>query len=707
LTEPAAPPPPEAPPRRRRLVRTALTAALTVLAIVAALAATLRFGVLTDPGRRLIEARLDGLSLGRYGRLHVDGLDGDVFGDFSIRHLTVSDARGAWLDLVKLRVRWNPWALFDHQVDAGEIDAGRLSLLRQPVLGPRTPGAPTKVGVHVGRLAARVEMAPAFSYRYGLYDVAGGFDVRRAGGAAGRIAAVSLTHPGDRLDGVFDLGRDKTVKLSLQAHEAQGGAMAGALGLAADQPFFVSASASGTISRGQFQATSRSGALVPLQGSGAWTPQGGSGQGQVALTASRWLSGYQKMLGPQVSFQIAGAKAADGFFGVTLTATSDNVDLTAKGEADIGRLTTGPGGVAVAMTARSIAPLLAWPPTHGGRLTGTFAGQADRWTLAGDVALDGPAAYGYAVAQVRGAVKLVQKSNQLTLGLDLTGQGGQGAGVLAAMLGARPHGVAELTWLPDGRLLMKSLAVDGPGLKVTGDGQMGLFGGLGFKGEASFSNLAAARAGATGLIKANWTANQDRGDKPWSFTIDAGASNFVSGLGELDRLLGPSPRLKGDATWDGKVAQVGHANLAGAAGDIDAIGQIGGDGALGLKLDWRAKGPFEVGPLEIAGDGQGSGALTGTLTNPRADLAADFAAINLPSLALTAAHVTVSFLQGPADTNGAFTLAASSPYGPAKADTGFRFARDGLDLTGLNAEAGGLHAGGRFPCAAASRRRAT
>ena len=78
--------------------------------------------------------------------------------------------------------------------------------------------------------------------------------------------------------------------------------MAGALGLAADQPFFVSASASGTISRGQFQATSRSGALVPLEGSGAWTPAGGSGQGQVTLAASRWLIGYQKMLGPQASF---------------------------------------------------------------------------------------------------------------------------------------------------------------------------------------------------------------------------------------------------------------------------------------------------------------------------------------------------------------------------------------------------------------------
>ena len=65
-------------------------------------------------------------------------------------------------------------------------------------------------------------------------------------------------------------------------------------------------------------------------------------------------------------------------------------------------------------------------------------------------------------------MKFVQKNNALTLTADMTGLGGQGSGLLAALLGSRPHGAATLNWLPDGRLLMKSLAVDGPGLKVTG-----------------------------------------------------------------------------------------------------------------------------------------------------------------------------------------------------------------------------------------------
>ncbi len=84
-------------------------------------------------------------------------------------------------------------------------------------------------------------------------------------------------------------------------------------------------------------------------------------------------------------------------------------------------------------------------------------------------------------------------------------------------------------------------------------------------------------------------------------------------------------------------------------------------------MNWQAKGPLDVGPLEISGAAKGSGAVTGTFGNPRADLAANFAVIDLPQLRLTDAHVTLSFLKGPADTNGAFTLAAASPYGPAKA----------------------------------------
>ena len=188
---------------------------------------------------------------------------------------------------------------------------------------------------------------------------------------------------------------------------------------------FLTAVATGTISQGRFQADSHSGGTNPLSAAGAWTPQGGSAQGHIDLTASRWLTGYQKMLGPQAEFRIAGAKAADGFFNLTASANAANADLTAQGEADIGRQTTGPKGVAVTLVARSVAPFLGWPPMQGGRFAGAFTGQRDRWTLAGNVSLDAPAAFGYALARVQGPLKVVQKAGETTLTADLSGDGGR------------------------------------------------------------------------------------------------------------------------------------------------------------------------------------------------------------------------------------------------------------------------------------------
>jgi len=53
-----------------------------------------RIAVLTDPGRGFVIGLVEGLPVGPAGRLHVDGLKGDVFGRFSLARLQVIDRRG-------------------------------------------------------------------------------------------------------------------------------------------------------------------------------------------------------------------------------------------------------------------------------------------------------------------------------------------------------------------------------------------------------------------------------------------------------------------------------------------------------------------------------------------------------------------------------------------------------------------------------------
>ena len=688
----AAPPPAR---RRRRFKRRyVFIPLLAILALIGVLAAVVRFGALTAAGRGFIEAQLNTVSLGPLGRLHVEGLEGDVWRDFTIRRLTISDSKGAWLDGQGVHVTWRSWELFLRRLDVDQLTTARLTILRRPVLALKPGAAGSSVSVHLGKINARLVTARQFSYLPGLFDVSGALDEARSGMLSGQFTVLSLTHRGDRLDAAFDFGNKKSVELDLQAHEAQGGPIAGAFGLPSNQPFVISLRANGVTSQGNFQLVALSGTQIPVQAVGGWTPQGGSASGRVTLTASRLLSPYAKMVGPQAQFVISGARAPDGFQAMSLRLDSDNLQLTANGEADIGKLSVGPTGVAVTLASRQMQRILAWPTMGSAQFRGALTGKSDRWTLSGDLAVQNMSALDYQLTHVHGPAHLVSQNGQITLGFAMDGDGGAGKGILASMLGARPHGAAELTWLADGRLIMKSLQVLGPGLKATGVGQMTLFGALTFKGDAVYTNFAAVRPGAKGTMKASWSAAQSHADRPWEFSFDAGATGFQSGIPDLDRLLGAQPRLKGKASYDGHVIQVAEAQLQGSAGNAGGSGSMDNAGVMNVKLDWTAKGPLEIGPLVFSGTAKGTGGLTGTLDNPRVDLIADFDSFDLPYTPLTNAHATLTFVKGPEDTNGAFTLAGTSRYGPARGATSFKFISNGLELSGLDAVAGGAHVQG-------------
>ncbi|MBV9510885.1 MAG: translocation/assembly module TamB domain-containing protein, partial [Caulobacteraceae bacterium] len=198
---------------------------------------------------------------------------------------------------------------------------------------------------------------------------------------------------------------------------------------------------------------------------------------------------------------------------------------------------------------------------------------------------------------------------------------------------------------------------------------------------------------AHGGLQATWSATQPKAGEPWAFTVDARGERLASGYGQLDRLLGAQPRLTAAARYDQGTVTVSKADLAGAAARAGLTGIIGKGGGLKMALDWSANGPFEAGPLEIAGKAAGTGGLRGTVAAPSADLAADFERIDLPSLSLKAAHLVLT-LSGGQGSENQVALTAASDYGPAHAKAQFRFLGDGLSIEGLDAAGGGLTAAG-------------
>ena len=664
---------------------------------------TARYGVLFPQGRLLVEARASGLKVGRFGRLKIEGLGGDIWRDFTIRRLTVADEKGVWLEAKNIEMSWSYAALFQRRFQAENIVAEQVTLLRRPTLTPKTESAGMPISIDIERARARVEMLPEFSFRRGVYDLtASEIHVqRRNGGQQGLIAAASVLHPGDHLNLKFDFGGGRPLQLYADAVEAKGGALAGSLGLPVDQPFDLKVSANGDKNQGRFKAVTKVGAITPVDAAGSWNAQGGSAQGTLLLTASSHTKGLVERLGPDVRFDITGRRAAENLFDLDAHLASANLTVTAKGKANPGERRIGPQGLVLVLAAKELSKVTGGPSMGLGRVDGVLTGTLDDLRFAGNADIARLKLGGYGLDRISGPFVLTRKDKVLAINGKATGAGGRGSGLAAALLGASPRASFDAARLADGRLLLRDIDAAGAGLKVRASGGRSLLGGLNFKGQADFSNLAAARVGASGAVSANWSADQGGKGRPWVLSVDARGARFASGFAELDRLLGAAPRLQAKAEVAGRRVSVSRGALEGAAIKANTAGVFDA-GDMRFKLDWSANGPFRAGPVEITGRASGTGALTGTLAAPRADLLADIEAIDLPRMPLKNAKLTLSFLRRADGSSGVVALTAASEYGPAAAKSAFRFPRGGVDLSDLSVNAGGVSAAGSV-----SLRRAT
>jgi translocation and assembly module TamB len=680
--------------KRATIPKAIVAVSLGVLILLAALFAATRFGVLLPQARLLIEARTDGLKIGRFGRLKIEGLSGDLWRDFTIRRLTIRDEKGIWLEGDNVHMAWIYEDLLRRRFHAKRIDAEAIHVLRRPTLTPKGADTGMPVSFQIDTAHGRIEMLPAFSYRRGVYDLDMSLDVERRGGQRGKIRAASVLHPGDHLNVDFDIAKRRPLLILADGEEAQGGALAGALGLSPTQPFLLKVAAGGKLSAGRLGALATSGPLRVIDAGGAWTKDGGQANGRVLLTASTLTAPYARRFGPQADFAITGHKTTNELFDLDATVRSENLTVHATGLGDVGERRLGPQGLNLVAATNDLSRITGGPKVGPTRLTGVLRGAPADWRFAGSGVATRLALGGYSLAQAAGPLSFERKAGALTLKAQLTSSGGAGDGWIAAILGGAPRATFEGSRLADGRLALKSVEVVGKGLKVQASGGRGLLGGLTFKGRADLSNLAAAHAGAAGSASGTWSAAQGGAGKPWTFGVDAQAQKFATGYAEIDRLLGGKPAVKLQATWQSGRLAIANGLLQGAAIKVSTAGARAADGVLAFKLDWSATGPFHAGPVEISGKASGSGAVTGTLGQPRADLLATLETVDLPRLPLKNAHLTLSFLRQPDGSNGMIAVAADSAFGAARGRSDFRFPEGGVDLTDLSVDAGGLKASG-------------
>ncbi|OYX34034.1 MAG: hypothetical protein B7Y99_06285 [Caulobacterales bacterium 32-69-10] len=676
--------------RRRRRVGTAGFFALLVLVLLAGL--TVRLGVLTDPGRVVVTRLLDNQKIGRLGRLRVEGLEGDIFGAFTVRRLAVADAKGPWVQGRDIAIRWRPLEMILRQVHVERLTAGAIQVLRRPVVAPDTGGGPSaRVSVALDEVRVRLETLPAFSVRQGVWDVTAQADIAQNGAAKGKLDAQSRLHAGDGLAVLFDIDPKGAMLVRADAVEGAGGALAGALGLPADRRLFIRARVDGSLAdAGKLSVVAESGARRPVVADGAWSKQGATLNARVLLDASTLTTWVASKVGPEARLALTARQIRGDVYQIDGSLRAKEAYVLANGPVDWrARRTAGLNLQAYVSRFASWIPEL---QAGAARHAGTFAGDLNRWTWAGRAQLEGLDQYDYRLARAAGPTTISHTRGEFRLQTDLTTVGGAGEELLAVLLGPSPRIRLDGSRLDGGRLLVRRLDVDGAGLQLNAAGDRSILGQLSLKGDLALSRLERAHPGATGRVLAGWTARQS-GRNPWDLVFDARGEAFATGYPELDRLLGPTPKLVGAATYGGPGLLITRSQTTGAAIQAATTGTMNDDGALMLALDWSAQGPFGVGPFEIAGEAKGTGTVGGRFSAPTLDLDADLASLDAGRLVITPAHLELSAAVEDGVT-GRVAVTGPSEWGPASARAAFRFVEGGLDLNEIVADAGGVKASG-------------
>ncbi len=649
--------------------------------------------LLSDAGRELVSTFANGKKVGRYGRINVEGLSGDLFNDFTIARVTVTDEEGVWLEVTDLRVDWSYLPLLGKRFHADEITAERIQLLRRPIVEvSNDPPSAMPLDIDIDHFAAEVELHEDFSKTYGHWRLEGEAEVLRKGRTTAAVDAYSLDRPGDflKLDATLGDSLD-TMQVNLEAREARGGPLAGALGYSPNRPFEITAVANGRV----IDATAQTGDFVPLRVKGRFSDTGARAAGYVNFSGSDLFAPFIDRIGRTARFGLAGIplENQEGVQAVAWRLYADNITTRVDGQVHVDDLSS-PDGLSVDIATPSLSRLAGVPIAGASTYSGTFTGKASDWSLKGQVDLRNTELASYRALQLQGPLSLTGGDRGYALATTLAASGGSRAGVIGGLLGATPRLQADLVYGTDGSVLLRKVDLDGAAIQLNGSGGRALNGALRFSGNADITDVSALSDRASGSFSGPIRATSTPSTGAWTFSFDGRARNLATGMDELDRLLGPSPSLDLGGTLRNGQLEVTQAQLDGEKGEATAKGLIGLDGALKLAVDWSATGPFGVGPVEIDGAMQGDGALTGTMAQPRLDLTAGFEWVAVGPMDLRDTRLVLSFRKGDDASDGRVAITGDSAFGPAKAVANFYLGDEVIQLSDVDIDAGGVIARG-------------
>ncbi|NRG18477.1 translocation/assembly module TamB domain-containing protein [Rhizobiales bacterium] len=586
----------------KRFAKRLLKGVLLLIFGVSVLCAALLAGLQTEPGRTALAAIINHFGASATAGFRVSGVRISWGLDAAIAKLTLTDARGEWLEISDATLNWTPSALLGGVVSIRAIDVAAIEVYRKPVAPPSEPTGAESSGaggirvpplqldaLEVKRIALaepvagatlQLEASGSAKTAKNLKEILAKLDIDRTDEADGSLSADIRFQP--------DL---ETLNFALVLHEGRGGLAARLLNIEDLPALDVDLKGDGPLDNWRADLSLSLDGERTVSGT-ATLSQNSSGRRLVADLAGN----FEALSPPELYAFLLGRTdiALDARFSsefeplsARLNARTATVDLQASGERvpDTGRmqangkLTISAGGEALigvelgqrrimlgstslSFTAKGSEEALDWSADVNLASFETSEAKLGATSLSasgeGAELSQGTVVTPFSMSlDAKSVTPLLPGFQDFAGDLAVSVQGkADSAGPAVELTRAEiKHPVAEIE-LKDVAASMRS---------VSGNGTFRL------PDLARFSGL--AKQDLKGALSGEFTASANPADLAGSAEISASGQGFGSGITLADELLGQDPELsfQGDFTADGS-ADLSRLELVGQAIRVLASG---------------------------------------------------------------------------------------------------------------------------------------
>ncbi|MGB3722440.1 MAG: translocation/assembly module TamB domain-containing protein [Pacificimonas sp.] len=105
-----------------------------VLLGLAVLVLILIFAIDTNPGRRFVVSQINGLELESGLDVEIDRIDGSLYGEMTVRDLSLADPQGVFMTIPEATVDWHPFDFIGSHLNVESLNVPQATLTRLPVL---------------------------------------------------------------------------------------------------------------------------------------------------------------------------------------------------------------------------------------------------------------------------------------------------------------------------------------------------------------------------------------------------------------------------------------------------------------------------------------------------------------------------------------------------------------------------------------------